>query len=299
MPGTHFFLPVVLAVLMTLPHPGFGSENPSTSDPAPEISLTTTCLNGLTVLTVRNTGGAMPEAGIFEVVFADGKRDTLLIRAGAGATVACQLSNIHGGVTVTNKKLGLTVTANDCLLGTFSNLLAFMDLGSMVPSPVGKQDITVCTYTIYIRNFKYDAPTFELVRTDGNPVLKYVFSNLRGDVKATGDSWACADIDGNFKVAAVISETAIIIDEGGTPEVSLGPTKTSVQGLEVNIAGSLGFVADWILDYFNETLTREISRAIEAELNALAGSDLSSLVVVRSGCATSKEESSGHPPVSP
>jgi len=278
MAGTRIFISIILAALFALPLSGFGSEDP------PEISLTTTCLNGLTVLTLQNTGGAMAEAGIFEVVFADGERDTLLIRAGAGATVACQLSNIHGGVTVTNKKLGLTVTADDCLLNTFSNLLAFMDLGSMIPSPVGKQDITVCTYTIYIRNFKYDAPTFELVRTDGNLLLKYVFRNLRGNVKATGDSWACADIDGNFKVAAVVSETAIIIDEGGTPEVSLGKTKTSVQGLEVNIAGSLGFVADWILDYFNDTLTREISRAVEAELNALAGSDISSLVVVRSDC---------------
>jgi hypothetical protein len=284
MTGIRLFLPIFLLTLTSFPLSGSGSEDPGTSEPPPKISLTTTCLNGLTVVTLRNTGGAMPEAGHFEAVFADGERDTLLIKAGAGASVVCQLSNIHGGVTVTNKKWGITVTAGDCLLNTFSNLLAFMDLGSMIPSPLGKQDVTVCTYTVYIRNFKYDAPTFELVRTDGGLVLKYVFRNLRGDVKATGNSWACADIDGNFKVAAVISETAIIIDEGETPEVSLGKTKTSVQGLEVNIAGSLGFVADWILDYFNDTLTREISRAVEAELNALAGSDLSSLVIVRSAC---------------
>ena len=284
MTGTRIFILIFLVALTGLPLSGFGSEDPVTSEPAPKISLTTACLSGLTVVTLRNTGGAMPEAGLFEVVFADGKRDTLLIRAGAGASVACRLSNIHGGATVSNKIWGLTATADDCLLNTFSNLLAHLDLGSLIPSPMGSQDITVCTYTIYIRNFKYDAPTFELVRTDGNLVLKYVFRNIRGNVKATGNNWACADIDGTFRVASVVSETAIIIDEGGTPEVSLGATKTSVQGLEVNIAGSLGFVADWILDFFNDTLTREINLAIEAELNALAGSDLSNLVVVRSNC---------------
>jgi len=282
--GTRILIPIFLAALMSLPLPSFGSEDPGASEPSPTLSLTTACLNGLTVVTLQNTGGAMPEAGIFEVVFSDGERDTLLIRAGAGAAVACRLSNIHGSVTVTNKKWGLTATADDCLLNTFSNLLAHLDLGSLIPSPLGSQDISVCTYTIYISNFKYDAPTFELVRTDGNLVLKYVFHNIRGDVKATSSSWACGDINGNFRVAAVISETAIIIDEGGAPVVSLGATRTSVQGLDVKIAGSLGFVADWILDLFKDTLTREINHAIEAELNALAGSDLSSLVIVRSDC---------------
>ena len=281
---TRNFILIILMVLTGLPLSGFGSEDPGTSEPAPKISLTTACLNGLTMVTLRNTGGAMPEAGLFEVVFSDGERDTLLIRADAGASVTCRLSNIHGGATITNKKWGLTATADDCLLNTFSNLLAHLNLGSLIPSPLGSQDITVCTYTIYISNFKYDTPTFELVRTDGDLVLKYVFRNIRGDVKATGSSWACADINGNFKVAVVVSETAIVIDEGGAPEVSLGATRTSVQGLDVNIAGSLGFVADWILDLFKDTLTREINHAIEAELNALAGSDLSSLVIVHSDC---------------
>lgn len=282
--GTRIFIPFFLAALMSLPLASFGSEDPGTSEPPPKLSLTTACLKGLTVVTLRNTGGTMPEAGLFEVVFSDGERDTLLIRAGAGASVACRLSNIHGGATVTNKKWGLTATADDCLLNTFRNLLAHLNLGSLIPSPLGSQDITVCTYAIYIRNFKYDAPTFELVRTDGDLVLKYVFRNIRGDVKATGSSWACADINGIFGVAAVVSETAIVIDEGGAPEVSLGATRTSVQGLEVKIAGSLGFVADWILDFFKDTLTREINHAIETELNALAGSDLSRLVIVRSDC---------------
>ena len=278
------FILIFLAALTVLPLPSFGSEGSGTSEPPPKLSLTTACLKGLTVVTLRNTGGAMPEAGLFEVVFSDGERDTLLIRAGAGASVACRLSNIHGGATITNKKWGLAATADDCLLNTFSNLLAHLYLGGLIPSPLGSQDITVCTYTIYISNFKYDTPSFELIRTDGDLVLKYVFRNIRGDVKAIGSSWACADINGNFRVASVVSETAIIIDEGGTPEVSLGATRTSVQGLEVKIAGSLGFVADWILDFFKDTLTREINRAIEAELNALAGSDLSSLVIVRSDC---------------
>jgi len=278
------FIPVILATLTGLPLSGFGSEDPDTSEPTPGISLTTACLNGQTVATLRNTGEAMHETGLFEVVFADGTRDTLLIKAEAGASVSCQVSNVHGGYTVTNQKLGLTATADDCLLDTFGDLLARFDLGSLIPSPLGSQDMAVCTYTIFIKNFKYDAPTFEFVRTGGNLVLKYVFRKVRGDVEATGSSWACADIDGSFRVAAIVSETAIIINEGGTPEVSLGTTKTSVQGLEVNIAGGLGFVADWILEFFQDTLTTKISRAIEGELNALAGSDLSSLVIVRSGC---------------
>ena len=86
MAGTRILLSIIHAAFLALPLSGFGSDDP------PEISLTTTCLNGLTVVTVRNTGGAMTEAGLFEAVFADGERDTLHIRAGAGATATCQLA---------------------------------------------------------------------------------------------------------------------------------------------------------------------------------------------------------------
>lgn len=281
MVGTRFVIPIIL---MILPLAGFAGEESGTSPGPPRISLTTTCLNGLTAVTLKNTGGAMTKALLFEAVFADGERDTLFMKAGAQTEVMCPLSNIHGAVTVTNTKYGLTARADDCLMKTLGNLLAYFDLGSFIPSPLGTQDITVCTYTINIKNFKYDAPTFELIRKDHGLVLKYIFRNVRGDVSATGSKWACVELNGNFKVAAVVSETDLMIDEGGSPEVSVGATRTKVQGLDVSVAGSLGFVADWILDFFEETLTREVNRAIEAELNALAGSDLSSLVVVRSGC---------------
>ena len=66
MAGTRIFISIILAAFLVFPLSGFGSEDP------PKISLTTTCSTGLTVMTLRNTGGAMPEAGLFEAVFADG-----------------------------------------------------------------------------------------------------------------------------------------------------------------------------------------------------------------------------------
>jgi hypothetical protein len=273
----------IVAVLV-IPGSVLGDEGAKSESP-PELTLDVVCSNGLMGLNVRNSGGSMTEAGLFEAVFADGERDTLYLKVGADASTSCRLSNIHGGVKVTNAPWGLTASSPSCLDAVLGNLLVGLDFNSLIPRPLINQDITVCTYKIYLNKMTYEGPAYELVPSATGLILKYTFSNIRAAIDARGSSWACADIDGILKTGSLVSHTNIIINEGGNPEASLGDTTIDVTGLKLEIDGVLGFLADWLTEYFEGDLAEMLEGEIESRIKGLAGSDLDALVTVNSGCA--------------
>jgi hypothetical protein len=276
---------LMLGVAAVLVFPGIvlGDDAQKTDSP-PELTLDVVCNAGVMGLQVSNAGGAMTEAGIFEAVFTDGERDTLHIRVGAADAKICRLSNIHGGVRVTSAQWGLTASAPGCLDAVLGNLLVGLDFNSMMPRPLIKQDVTVCTYDIYVNRMTYEGPAYELAPSATGLTLKYTFSNIRAAIDARGSSWACADIAGNLKIGSLVSRTEIIIDEGGDPQASLGDTAIEVKGLKLEIDGVLGFLANWLTEYFESDLAELLEGEIEARIKGLVGSDLDALVTVNSGC---------------
>jgi hypothetical protein len=151
----------LMALLLILLVPGCEGDNPVTPKPkpSPDISMSLQCDGGLIDLTVRNTGAAMAEPSPFIAAFTDGHSDTLLLSVAAGDSMTCWLSNVHGGVTVSNEEWNLEATTDDCLAAYFESLAAPIDLGSYIPSPLTTIDLVVCTYTISLRNFHYTPVT--------------------------------------------------------------------------------------------------------------------------------------------
>lgn len=276
---------LMLAVAAVLAIPGIvlGDDAPM-AGPSPELALTVVCTNGLIGLQVSNAGGAMTEVGLFEAVFTDGERDTLYLKVGSADSKICRLSNIHGGVKVTNVQWGLTASAPSCLDAVLGNLLVGLDFNSMIPRPLINQDVTVCVYKIYLNKMTYEGPTYELVPSATGLTLQYTFNNIRAAIDARGSSWACADMAGKLKIGSLVSHTEIIITEGADPEASLGDTTIDVKGLKLEIDGVLGFLANWLTEYFESDLAEMLEGEIESRIKGLVGSDLDALVTVNSGC---------------
>ena len=265
---------------------GCGGDDDPVAPAAPaELALTLNCNNGLTELKLTNNGGPMTADEMFEAVFEDGERDTLYLRVGSADSVSCTLSNIHGTATVTNQSGNLTATSDNCIDGALADALAGFNLQSRIPSPLTSIDTPLCTYTVYLTGMTYSGPTYQLIPTSSGLTVRYTFSNIRGNIRAEGSSFLCPDLAGNLTITSLVSESQIIIDEGGNPEVSLGQTSSTINGLNVSIGGLLGGLADFLASYFlSDNFAGEIEVAIESLLNALSGSDLESLVIVSSGC---------------
>jgi hypothetical protein len=276
----------LMALLLILLVPGCKDNNPVTPKPkpSPEISMSLECNNGLIDLTVRNSGAPMPEPSLFVAAFEDGQSDTLLLSLDADDSTTCQLSNIHGGVTVTNEERDLEETADDCLAEYFKSL-GTIDIGSLVPSPLARTTVVLCVYTVYLRNLDYDHVTFQLIRTDDGLTLQYVYSTITGDLAATSPGPLCVDLTGSIAISSIVIETDIVIGAGEDPQVTLGETEATVNGVQVNVNGTFGFIAEWITNWalgsFASTIAVDVGSAIEENVP----SDLSGLVIVRSSCA--------------
>lgn len=276
-------VPVLLVILLVS---GCGSDDPTTPapPPVPKVSVSLACNSGLIDLKVRNSGAAMAEPSPFIVAFTDGHSDTLLLSVAAGDSMTCRLSNIHGGVTVSNEEWNLVANTDDCLAAYFESLAAPIDLGSYIPSPLTTIDLVVCTYTISLRNFHYTPVTFQLIRTADGLTLRYVYSNITADISGPAPGWWCADITGNLAISSIVAETKINIGAGDDPPITLGETKTTIDGLQVNINGAFGTVVSWIVGWFGDDFANMLTNAIGSEINGHIGADLESLVIVRSSC---------------
>jgi hypothetical protein len=227
----------------------------------------------------------MSEPGVFIAAFEDGQSDTLLLSLDADDSTTCQLSNIHGSVTVSNEEWNLVANTGDCLAAYFESLVASVDLGSFIPSPLTEIPLVVCTYTIYLRNFQYDPVAFQLIRTADGLTLRYVYSNIAADISGPAPGWWCADITGKLAISSIVVETKINIGAGDDPPITLGETKTTINGLHVDIDGAFGTVVSWIVNWISDNFLNLLANAIGSEIDDSIGADLNGLVIVRSSCA--------------
>ncbi len=278
-------LPTLTALLLVLLVPGCGGDDPTTPVPDPEISLSLECVGGLIELTVRNSGGPTAEPDLLVAAYADGQSDTLRLDLGADELLTCLLSNVHGGVTVTDETRDITASADDGLADYFAGLMASVDLGGLIPSPITRWTVVTCEYPIYLRNFAYDHSTFALLRTDDGLTLRTVYSGITGDLSAASPEWLCPDLTGSIAIASITVETRIDIGDGDDPQVTLGGTEATVNGLQINVDGTFGFIVGWITNWFQDTFVTAMADAIESVISYQVGADLSELVIVQSSCA--------------
>ncbi|MCX6834174.1 MAG: hypothetical protein NTW07_03410 [candidate division Zixibacteria bacterium] len=278
--------PGLTVLLLILLVSGCGHDNPTTPNkPGPAVSMSLESTNGHIGLTVRNSGGPMSGPSNFVAAFADGQSDTLVLSLADNDSTTCLLSNVHGGVTVTNEEWHLEATTGDCLAEYFESLFASVDMGSLVPSPVAEVPFLLCTYEIYLNSFNSDQPTFQLIRTDNGLTLRTVYSNITWGFAAPSPGALCVDITGNIAISSVVVDTHIDIVEGDDPQVTLGSSEATINGFQVNVNGTFGFIVEWITDWFQGTFTSTMEDALVAAISSNVGSDLSGLVIVNTGCA--------------
>jgi hypothetical protein len=276
--------PALAALLVMLLISGCGDDKSTSPPPNPALTMSVECNNGLVDLTVRNTGGAMNQSSPFCANFADGHCDTLMLGLGNNDSMSCRLSNIHGDVSVTNDEWDLEAAGGGCLSAYFQSILASVNLDSLIPSPLGQQTVILCTYTVDLQHLTVNQATAELVPTDDGLTLRFVFSNITGNFSAPSPGALCADLTGNIAISSLVVETDIDLGGGDDPQITLGETEATINGLVVNVDGLFGWVVEIIVSSMQGDFTPAIENNIATQINSHVP-DLNALVIVNTGCA--------------
>lgn len=277
--------PVMAAVLLISFVSGCGDDKATSPPPGPSLSMSLEDANGLMELTIRNSGGAMTTPSPFCATFTDGQCDTMLVTLAAGDSMSCLLSNIHGGVTVTNEGWDLEAACGDCLPEYFESMVGSFNLNSILPRPVGQQTVLLCTYSIYVNNLTAGQVTAELLPRTGGLTLRHTYSNITADLSGPSPNWLCPAITGDIAISSIVVSTNIDIGTGDDPAVTLGDSHATISGFDVNVDGAFGIIVSWIIGWFESYFTSGIEAAIQDAISGLVGPQLGDLVIVNSSCA--------------
>lgn len=276
---------VISAVLLLSLAGGCGDDKSTSPTPDPALSMTLQDTAGRVSLKILNSGGPMTESTPLIADYADGHLDTVIVALGANDSLLCNLSNIHGAVTVTMDEWNLAADEEDCLCQYFADVAGQVHLASFVPSPFNVSTVVLCTYTTYLNNLAADSVTTELTETDDGLLLTYIYHDISGHLTSTSPGGLCVDLSGTVTITSVVITTEFSFSGDDDSTVTLGTTEATVNGLAVTVDGTFGFIVSYVLSFMQGTLTQGIEDGIVAAISATVPADLSTLIIVNSDCA--------------
>ena len=123
-----------------------------------------------------------------------------------------------------------------------------------------------CNYSVYIKGMHHGAVTVDLKPVDGGLYMKAVIADFSADIKIDG----CTSPSATATANSITIETTMMVSVGpdGNPLVTVpnGGTHVTIQGLNISVGGSLGFLADWLLSFFMNSLTSQLESSFASAL---------------------------------
>lgn len=154
--------------------------------------------------------------------------------------------------------------------------LANMDLSTLITNPVTTGSTAGCDYKVNVYNIRYGTPTVDLVPTNGGLNLGVTIPNFRADIDIPTRGTFCVipDIDGDVTATSVTitGKMNVALDPTGQPVVTMTNVVATVNGLNVDIGGVLGFLTNWLINFFEGSFADMIEDALVDQISSLADS---------------------------
>jgi hypothetical protein len=161
----------------------------------------------------------------------------------------------------------------------FTLILADLDLASMIPRPATTQSVGWCTYRVYIDSLSYGDPIISLDtfgRAGGRPGgihLRAVLPNLYAFVDAPAPEFACPDVTAIVTADSVVLEADLYLEvaPGGAVQTSVVVNSIVINRLNVNVQGVLGFLSNWLINFFEDDIAGIIQDQFAATIEEQVG----------------------------
>lgn len=141
----------------------------------------------------------------------------------------------------------------------FASFLIYMfnsadyNLNNFVPNPLVENG----DYKVKIDgNIMYDPMQLDILCIYGGLRLMIKVPNIRMHIDAESKHWYLPDVSGNVSAAyiALIVDMMLSVDADGNVVATLGSVQSNVDSLNVDLDGALGFLLNWLVDFFEGTI---------------------------------------------
>ncbi|MBM4355273.1 MAG: hypothetical protein FJ109_16055, partial [Deltaproteobacteria bacterium] len=145
-----------------------------------------------------------------------------------------------------------------------------LNLGTMITNPVSTGNLGWCTYKVNISDIKYGEPSIDLIPIDGGLHLFVLIPNFTADVQIDQSGFLCPDMTGIAKASSITIDTAVMITStNGVVSAQMVGTEVKVNNLDIQISGVLGFLLNWLINFFENTFAAQIEKSFEQQLGGV------------------------------
>ena len=171
-------------------------------------------------------------------------------------------SMVPGGVKMRLEQGVFDSAGQNLDLATLITLYASqMDVNALLTNPVTTVSYLTCDdYAVSVTNVSYGTPWVTLELAKGGLWMYLYLPDFAADVSFVSQHMYCPNISGTVSATSIDLDTTLLVslDAGGNPFVKLSGTEVLIEGLDVNLNGVLGFFLNWVIDFFNTSLTSMI-----------------------------------------
>lgn len=143
-----------------------------------------------------------------------------------------------------------------------------LDINSLVKNPVTSGKYIGCSYEVHVTNIKYGKYSVDLKPINGGLYLFVKIPNFSADIKVktcitTFKGKATADY------ISIKTTLDISVDGDGNINVVMKNTDVQIVGLNVQLEGVWGFLLNWIINFFEETMANQMEQKFKEQLGAM------------------------------
>jgi len=159
--------------------------------------------------------------------------------------------------------------------------LRTFDIAALVPSPAARGvDAGIAEYDIYVQNLTYSAPTATLAPQSGGIHLNGRIDNGHANIRAQrvqcdtvfGVCALPSTITGNLTWTSLVINVDLVLSVSGNDiVVTVGASSVQINGAQVHIDGTFGFLADFILGFFIDDFVNNIETQFNNQLRPVIG----------------------------
>jgi hypothetical protein len=145
-----------------------------------------------------------------------------------------------------------------------------LNLGALITNPVSTGNLGWCSYKINISNIKYGDPSVDLIPIDGGLHLFVSIPNFSADIQIDQSGFLCPDMNGTAKATSItIDSDVMITSTNGVVSAQMASSQVKVNGLDIQISGILGFLLNWLINFFEDSFADQIAASFQQQLGGV------------------------------
>ena len=155
----------------------------------------------------------------------------------------------------------------DDLATVFEIIAASFDLGGLIANPVTHQ----AGFDINVKGLTHNKPKVSLLSINGGLHMMMVLDNVKIDIQAKCTEWFCfgASPTGKVTMSSIVIDMDLMLGLNvatGKVKATAANTKVKINNLDISLDGVLGFLTNWLINFFEGSFTTSLQNTFKDQL---------------------------------